>query len=180
MRALTLPAIAVAAVLTVAGCSSTASSPAPAAVSGPAAPSGSPSPAAPPKGALTAVQALAELAKLVPSAKQNIVITEDNDKNHLLGRPGQYTSKVTFTDSRVKPDDIAGLDKDDVQQGGIIEVFATPADAKARGDYIQAIVKNLPMLLEYDYPHGVYLVRVSKYLTPSQAAEYDKAGAALG
>lgn len=180
MRALTLPAVAVVAALTLAGCSSTASSPAPAAASGPAPASGSPSPAAPPKAALTAVQALAELTKAVPSAKQNIVITETNDRNHLLGRPGQYTSKVTFTDSRIKPEDVASLDKDDVQQGGIIEVFATAADAKARADYIQNIVKSLPMFLEYDYPHGVYLVRVSKYLTPTQAAEYDKAGATLG
>lgn len=180
MRALTLPAVAVVAALTLAGCSSTASSPAPAAVSGPAPASGSPSPAAPPKAALDAVQALAELTKTVPTAKQNIVITETNDRNHLLGRPGQYTSKVTFTDSRVKPEDVERLDQDDVERGGIIEVFTTPAEAKARGDYIQSVVKSMPAFLEYDYPHGVYLVRVSKYLTPSQAAEYDKAGATLG
>ena len=180
MRVTALPALAVVAALTVAGCSSAAEAPGPAATSGPAAPSGSPTPAAPPKAALTAVQALAQITNTIPTAKQSIVITDENDKNHLLGRPGQYTSRVTFTDSRIKPADVEGLDQDDVERGGMIEVFANPADAKTRSDYIQAIVKKMPAWLEYDYPHGIYLVRVSKFLTPAQAAEYDKAGAALG
>jgi hypothetical protein len=34
-------------------------------------------------------------------------------------------------------------------------------------------------LAEYDYVHGSVLVRVSRYLTPEQAAQYESAAAAL-
>ncbi|MEV7179375.1 hypothetical protein [Kitasatospora sp. NPDC093679] len=136
-----------------------------------------PAKAAPPK---DATAALAALTAAVGSAKQGQVVTEVNDPNHLMGRPGQYTSKVTFTDSRIQTSDVDGLDPTDVERGGAVEVFATPEDAKKRADYIQAIVKSLPAMLEYDYVHGSAVVRVSKFLTPSQAGEYDKAAAVLG
>ena len=34
--------------------------------------------------------------------------------------------------------------------------------------------------MEYDFVHGNVLVRVSHYLTPEQAAGYDKAAATFG
>ncbi|MFI9323212.1 hypothetical protein ACIGXI_26005 [Kitasatospora aureofaciens] len=54
-------------------------------------------------------------------------------------------------------------------RGGAIEVFASEADAKARSEYIQGIVKGVPALMEYDYVRGPVLVRVSKLLTSNQA-----------
>jgi hypothetical protein len=127
-----------------------------------------------------ATAVLATLVAAVKTAKQGTVVTEATDGNHLLGRPGQYTSKVTFTDSRVKADDVMSNDPTDVGFGGSVEVFANAEDAKRRADYIQAIVKSLPAMMEYDYAHGPVVVRVSKLLTPSQAAEFDKAAAAFG
>ncbi|WP_406342290.1 hypothetical protein [Streptomyces sp. NBC_00648] len=115
------------------------------------------------------------LAAKVPSAKLGGIVTADSDPNHLLGRPGQYTSKVTFTDTRVKPGDTDGLDADDVSRGGAIEQFAKPDEAAARAQYIQAVTKGMAALAEYDYVHDTAVIRVSHYLTPAQAGEYETA-----
>ncbi|MFE3475116.1 hypothetical protein ACMZ5F_13580 [Streptomyces rhizosphaericola] len=129
---------------------------------------------------LTASDAFKALSGKVASAKLSGVVTEDDDPNHLLGRPNQYTSKVTFTDSRIKVDDVAGAEPGSVGLGGAIEVFATAADAQTRADYIQNVTKGMPMLAEYDFVSGTVLIRVSHYLTPTQAADYKAAAAALG
>lgn len=115
----------------------------------------------------------------VPTSKLSMTVTEANDGNHLIGRPHEYTSAIKFADSRVKASDVVGADKGDVDWGGGIEAFPSHGDAQARADYIQAIVKNLPMFSEYDYVDGVFLVRVSHYLTPTQAAEYKAAARKL-
>jgi hypothetical protein len=116
----------------------------------------------------------------VPQAKLSGTVTAANDPNHLLGRPNQYTSKVTFTDTRINAADVSGTDKGALERGGAIEVFAAPSDAKARADYIHTVTKSMSALAEYDYVHGTVLVRVSHYLTPDQAAEYKVAANRLG
>lgn len=124
---------------------------------------------------LTASTAFTKLATTVPTAKLSSTVTATNDPNHLLGRPGQYTSKVTFTDSRIKASDVEFTKPGDVERGGAIEVFGSPSDAQTRAKYIQAVTKSLPALAEYDYIHGTVVVRVSHYLTPAQAAGYKTA-----
>jgi hypothetical protein len=42
------------------------------------------------------------------------------------------------------------------------------------------VTKSLPALAEYDYVHGSVLVRVSHYLTPEQAAQYESAARTIG
>lgn len=127
---------------------------------------------------LTASTAFTKLG--IPTAKLSGTVTAANDPDHLLGRPNQYTSKVTFSDSRIKAADVEGTSKGDVTRGGEIEVFADPAAAAARAKYIQAVTKSMPALAEYDYVHGTVLVRVSMLLTPAQAGEYKKAADSLG
>lgn len=128
---------------------------------------------------LTADAAFASISGKISSAKLSGTVTAENDPNHLLGRPNQYTSKVTFTDSRVKASDVSGTEKGDVERGGAIEVFANPTDAEARAKYIQAVTKSMPAFTEYDYVHGTVVIRVSHYLTPTQAASYKTAAAHL-
>lgn len=128
---------------------------------------------------LTASSAFAKVTAAVPSAKLSGTVTAANDPNHLLGRPNQYTSKTTFADSRIEDADVSGTKQGDVERGGAIEVFGSPADAEARAKYIQAVTKSLPALAEYDYVHGAVLVRVSHYLTPAQAAGYEAAAGGL-
>lgn len=176
MRRITLTLLATSMLAATAACSSGGSPTRTAAAPAAATPSATAVAPVPSKAAAaTADAALAAIAKKVPSAVKPSVVTDANDRNHLLGRPNQYTSKVTFTDSRIKDSDVEMLGQDDVERGGAIEVFATADDAKRRADYIQGIVKSMPTLLEYDYPHGPVLVRVSRFLTPAQASEYDKA-----
>lgn len=103
------------------------------------------------------------------------VLTAASDPNHLLGRPGEYTSKTEFADSR-----ITGEAGQGVAAGGSVEVFAGHAGAVRRARYIQAIVQADPALgAEYDYVAGAVLLRVSGQLIPAQALRYRAALAAI-
>lgn len=126
-----------------------------------------------------AASAFKEIAATVTTAKQNGTVTAASDPNHLLGRPGQYTSKITFSDSRVLASDRAGYKAGDVELGGAVETFSTAADAAARAKYIQGIARSMPALAEYDYVHGPTVIRISHYLTPQQAGQYKTAVAKL-
>ncbi|MFE6844995.1 hypothetical protein [Streptomyces sp. NPDC057686] len=173
-RAAITAAAAVTAIL-LPGCSSATSPPPKAAPNGQtvqAAP-------APSKAGVDASSAFAAISATVPSAKLGTTITAENDPNHMLGRPNGYTSKITFTDTRIPTEQTEGRKADDLELGGSIEVFPTAAEAKARADYIQAAGKTMPALAEYDYLHGATLVRVSRLLTPAQAADYEKAATKL-
>ncbi|MGW7612554.1 hypothetical protein ACWGKW_35950 [Streptomyces sp. NPDC054766] len=118
-------------------------------------------------------------AQVGTAALTGTVIAE-NDPNHLLGRPGEYTSKVTFSDSWVQASQVTGADPGVVERGGAVEAFADASDARARAEYIRGIAKSSPAFTEYDYVHGSALVRVSRYLTPKQAARYESVAAGLG
>ncbi|MFE9555618.1 hypothetical protein ACFYOD_19360 [Streptomyces sp. NPDC006703] len=156
--------------LLLAGCSS---SPAPAKTTGAASPGTGTATAD--ASTTDAAGAFKAIAAGVETAKLSGTVTADNDPNHLLGRSGQYTSKVTFTDSRIKASDTDGLKPGDVELGGAVETFTSSADAGARAKYIQAVTKSIPALTEYDYVHGALVVRVSRFLTPAQASTYKAA-----
>lgn len=97
----------------------------------------------------------------------------ENDPNELLGRPGQYTSKATFKDAKLKSDPIAG--ELNVQDGGSVEVFEAEEEAVKREEYLKAISESAPMFAEYSYREDLVLLRLSHSLTPEQAKEYEKA-----
>ncbi|MFE9127082.1 hypothetical protein ACFYOF_16955 [Streptomyces sp. NPDC007148] len=165
-RTLTTTAAA-AALLALAACSNTKS---------PTITDSAPKPAKPTAAStVTAQDAFSKISGQVRAAKVSGTVTAENDPNHLLGRPGQYTSKITFTDVRIKPSDVEGTEKGDVERGGAIEVFSSATDATTRAKYIQTVTKSMPALAEYNYVHGAVLVRVSHYLTPTQAATYKTA-----
>lgn len=85
------------------------------------------------------------------------VTTAENDKNELLGRPNQYTSKINFTN-------------------GSIEVFNNKEDATNRKEYIDSIGKKMPMVAEYSYINNVgVLLRIDKKVTPDDAKKYEEA-----
>jgi hypothetical protein len=103
-----------------------------------------------------------------------VVVTEATDDNQLMGRPGQYTSKVFFYDARhPKSPDAPGAGEN------TIETFATAEDAKARRDYIEQMTKGSPLLLQYQILHGRTLVRLDKALLPSEVEGYREALAKL-
>lgn len=67
------------------------------------------------------------------------------------------------------------MDKDAIERGGSVEVFATEDEAKSRAEYIETIAKSMPFATEYHYTVDGILVRVSRLLTPSQAKDYETA-----
>lgn len=127
---------------------------------------------------LTAEQIVTHLTGQVPTATRTVTYTADTadtDPNDLLGRPRGYTSKTAFVDSRVNPGDVSDDREGSVDLGGSVEVFPNESDARKRKDYLDGLG---PILAGgYNYLDGPVLLRVSRHLTPDQAAEYE---AALG
>jgi hypothetical protein len=94
------------------------------------------------------------------------VFDAETDPNSLLGRPGQYTVKVSWEDGRLT---------DSVDPEGTVEVFPDVESMQRRADYIEQIGQEAPMLLQWiftDERTGAVL-RVSSDLTPDQADEYE-------
>jgi hypothetical protein len=109
------------------------------------------------KKALTAEEYGAKLKEAGLSIENVEVTTADNDKNELLGRPNQYTSKINFTN-------------------GSIEVFNNKTDATNRKEYIDNIGKKMPLVAEYSYINDSgTLLRIDKKVTPDDAKKYEEA-----
>lgn len=79
------------------------------------------------------------------------VYTASNDPNHMLGRQGEYTSKINWGPSRASS----------------IEVFGTAADARARGQYVSGF--RCPFGDGYDYVSGTALIRIGCDMSPVRA-----------
>ena len=106
----------------------------------------------------------------IASVVKVVTITEDNDPNDKIGRPGGYISAAVIYEKSVKCTDLgAGC-------GATIEVWASEAKAKARAAFIQKSLKDIPMLgTEYDYIRGGALLRVVGDVKPSLAKKYNAA-----
>lgn len=128
------------------------------------------------KAAVDAEAVVAGLAVALPSVKMSIVYTADTDPNQKLGRPGGYTSKAAFTDSRVDAADAQDTDPGAVDLGGGVEVFGSPDAARARGETIQQAQAGTGFLArEYQFVSGGVLLRLAAGLTPDEAATFGPA-----
>ena len=137
-----------------------------------------------PSKSVTAAAVLHGLKAAVPTITRTIVYTAENDPNSRLGRPGQYTSKAGFHDSRVPAREVEFESEPfAVRRGGDIEVFPDEGGAKDRAAYIDGIVNKsggIPGIQpEYIYRRGRVLLRVSGALSPTIATEYEKALASV-
>lgn len=97
-----------------------------------------------------------------------IIYTEETDPNNQLGRPNQYIAKANWADASVEQSNPEGM------IGGTIEVFTNENDLNHRKTYIEEITKNMPMVNQYIYENGLYLLRLDKELTPTQAKKYQE------
>lgn len=150
-----LIALAAAAALVLAGCSTTSST------------------------ALDAEQVTQKLTEKIPSVSLTKKFSAEDDPNKLLGRPGSYSSKTAFADARVPKDGLPD-DNTHTEHGGSVEIFADEAGATARKNQILELSKSLGGLFaEYGYVKGGVLLRVSSKLTPDQAKEYETALASI-
>jgi hypothetical protein len=164
-----ISAVAVISALAAAGCGSGSSS------SGPSAPGVAPSAAtASAQHVASRPASAAVLAARLEAAslpvRHLIVYTASTDPNHQMGRQGGYTSKVAWADPRAARQD-AGDDRGSVGLGGGIEVFPTAVEAKARYQYLRGF--KPPFGDGYDYLLGAAILRLSQYLTPTQARAYE-------
>lgn len=109
----------------------------------------------------------AEMKGKVSSITKIVTITEDNDPNDLIGRPNGYESAAVLYDNQASCTELG------TECGATVETWPDAAAAKARADYIQAILKSSPALgSEWDYVRGNTLLRVSGTLKPSAADKY--------
>lgn len=111
------------------------------------------------------------LKAAVKSVTKVVTITEDNDPNDKIGRPGGYVSAATLYDKGVSCDEI-GADC-----GATVEVWADEASATQRSKFILETLKNADGVLgeEYHYQNGPVLLRVTGELKPSVAKQYQAA-----
>ena len=128
---------------------------------------------------LTAEDVVLKLKESNSNVGRYVVYTDETDLNKLLGRPGQYTSKVTFEDTRLEQknkdldDDMFSAEERNEPTGGTIEVFNNPQDLKKRKDYLESVTSMFSATVEYSYSNDYILLRVGHELTPTQAKEYE-------
>lgn len=115
----------------------------------------------------------------VPTVTKVVKITEDNDPNDKIGRPGGYEAGAVFFDSDVEmcdpPSDPEG--NFGVECGATLEVWPNAAAAKQRSDFIQDALSGANGVLgtEYHYQARKYLLRVWGDVKPSKAKAYEAA-----
>lgn len=114
---------------------------------------------------MTAEEIYHYLEKANISCGDLIVHDEDSDTNGLLGRPGQYISKVNFNDLHIPSDDPPCT----------IEVFSNLQDATKRKAYIEDTIEKNPQLVkkQYFYLKGYAILRLPFQLSPRHAKKYE-------
>jgi hypothetical protein len=91
-------------------------------------------------------------------------LTAETDPEKLLGKPGQYSSKIAFKDNRT------------ARAEGAVEVFPDEPALKGRADRLEAMARQNPQLAKWIYSSAStrMLVHVTKDLTPAQAKAYQQ------
>lgn len=147
----------------------TAPTPAPTTISAPATASPGPSVAPTPPEDATAVANRVKTG--VASVTKIVTITEDNDPNDKIGRPGGYVSAATLYDSGAECTELGA------ECGATVEVWADATQAKQRSEFILEALKAANGVLgeEYHYMDGPVLLRVAGAVKPSVAKQYEAA-----
>ena len=107
----------------------------------------------------------------VASVTKIVTITEDNDPNDKIGRPGGYVSAATLYDSGAECTELGA------ECGATVEVWADAAQAKQRSEFITTALTAANGVLgeEYHYLDGAALLRVAGAVKPSVAKQYEAA-----
>ena len=118
---------------------------------------------------LTAAQVVEGLRSAGLPVGAVTVFTETTDPNTRLGRPGQYSSKASFADTRI------GTEVDGVEGGGDVEAFDDAGSLSERADYLAGFADGQLLGGWYQYTAGNAILRLAFDLTPDQAKEYETA-----
>ena len=118
------------------------------------------------KSKLTAQSVLNKLKETESSfITKELILTVANDKDNLIGRPNQYTEKITWNDNRAQHSKTVSS----------IEVFKTTKNATTRKIYLEKAMKSSPSLIQYIEQKNNMLLRIEGNLKPVEAAGYTKA-----
>ncbi|MCW2772833.1 MAG: hypothetical protein JWN91_1159 [Nocardioides sp.] len=117
----------------------------------------------------TAQSAAQVLQSQIADVTDLVQLDEDNDSNHLIGRPNGYTAATVIFDSRVSCEgDAPGVDC-----GATIEEWPSHEDAEKRSDYIQDLQSGSSLLgSEWNTIRDNLLLRVTGNMKPSDADAY--------
>lgn len=130
--------------------------------------------AAPPPPPPTAQSSAEAIKGAVPQITRLIPLTEDNDSNNLLGRPGGYTAAVVLVDPRSTG--VCDLAKPGADCGATVEQWPDHDAAQKRADYIKQIRGAAPVLgTEWTIVKDNLVLRVTGDLTPSVEKAYEAA-----
>ncbi len=102
-------------------------------------------------------------------------VTEDNDPNGQLNKPGGYTATVYFSSSNVNQYEVYGntlIDKG-TDAGGAIEVYSKEEDAIKRRDYLAGFDGGILASGSHTVI-GTVLIRTSDYLTATEQKNLEK------
>lgn len=105
----------------------------------------------------------------LPDVVESIEITEDNDANHLIGRPGQYDAAVFLALDSLGCNG-PNYDELSIDCGIKLERWPSADDAAARAGDIQTKLNAYGLGTEWDYGTGRVLLRIAGVVPPSQAA----------
>ena len=113
--------------------------------------------------------------KSIPTITGVEAVTESNDPNGSLNKPGGYTSAIYFTDSEVQ-DQIDGSDiiAKGTDAGGQIEVYKSPEEAQKRNTYLSAFDGVGLFNFGSHEVCGTCVIRTSSKLTATQQKELTK------
>jgi len=113
--------------------------------------------------------------KTIPEITGISAVTEDNDPNGNLNKPGGYTSTVYFSHEKLKLDKFIYGDtliEQGTDAGGAIEVYTCVEDAVKRRDYLAVFDGSITASGTHTVI-GTVLVRTSNELTASQQKEFE-------
>ncbi len=113
--------------------------------------------------------------KSIPTITGVEAVTESNDPNGSLNKPGGYTSAIYFTDSEVQ-DQIDGSDiiAKGTDAGGQIEVYKSPEESQKRNTYLSAFDGAGLFNSGSHEVCGTCVIRTSSKLTATQQKELTK------
>lgn len=96
-------------------------------------------------------------------------VTEDNDPNGKLNKPGGYTATVYFESSNVNQSKVYGINLIDkgTEAGGAVEVYSSEEDAIKRNDYL-ALYDGGILASGSHKVIGTVIIRTSDELTASK------------
>ena len=102
-------------------------------------------------------------------------VTEDNDPNGNLNKPGGYTATVYFESKNGDQSTVYGSDLIDkgTDAGGAVEVYANEEDANKRNDYLAAFDGGILSSGSHRVA-GTVLIRTSNELTATQQKELEE------